>query len=174
MGLFFIGAIVLFEKSQHVLNSLAVSPIKTEEYILSKVISIAVISLIVGLTIGFACSAITNLFLFIVGLTLGSCFFTLLALLISSKSQSLNHFMIMVIPIEMLFIIPTVAYILGFNPSIFNLHPGVAVIKLLSGSVPLLEAVAMILLLCVWIIPSFIITIKVVSQMFVSGGGINL
>ena len=36
MGLFFMGAIVLFEKSQRVLNSLAVSPIHISEYILSK------------------------------------------------------------------------------------------------------------------------------------------
>ncbi|HBF6649319.1 TPA: ABC transporter permease, partial [Clostridioides difficile] len=44
MGLFFMGAIVLLEKSQRVLNSLAVSPVKVSEYILSKVISLGVIS----------------------------------------------------------------------------------------------------------------------------------
>ena len=49
MGLFFMGAIVLFEKSQRVLNSLAVSPIHISEYILSKIISLALISEIVAM-----------------------------------------------------------------------------------------------------------------------------
>nr|WP_313402833.1 hypothetical protein [Clostridioides difficile] len=51
MGLFFMGAIVLLEKSQRVLNSLAVSPVKVSEYILSKVISLGVISSIVAMFI---------------------------------------------------------------------------------------------------------------------------
>lgn len=51
MGLFFMGAIVLLEKSERILNSLAVSPVKTGEYILSKVISLLFISVLVGIAI---------------------------------------------------------------------------------------------------------------------------
>ncbi len=50
-GIVFMGAIVLLEKSQRVLNSLAVSPVKVSEYILSKVISLGVISSIVAMFI---------------------------------------------------------------------------------------------------------------------------
>ena len=38
MGLFFMGAIVLLEKSQKVLNAMVVSPVKISEYILSKTV----------------------------------------------------------------------------------------------------------------------------------------
>lgn len=36
MGLFFMGAIVLFEKSERVLDSIAVSPVKAREYVLDR------------------------------------------------------------------------------------------------------------------------------------------
>ena len=39
MGLFFMGAIVLLEKSQKVLHAIAISPAKVSEYILAKVFS---------------------------------------------------------------------------------------------------------------------------------------
>ena len=51
MGMFFMGAIILLEKSQRVLNSLVVSPIKVWEYIASKCISLGFISTIVAVAI---------------------------------------------------------------------------------------------------------------------------
>ena len=44
IGLFFMGAIVLYEKSERVLDSLAVSPIKVTEYVIAKLLSISLIS----------------------------------------------------------------------------------------------------------------------------------
>lgn len=48
MGLFFMGAIVLLEKSQRVNCALAVSPARDCEYMLAKLFSLAVIGLLVG------------------------------------------------------------------------------------------------------------------------------
>jgi fluoroquinolone transport system permease protein len=48
MGLYFMGAIVLFEKSERVLNSISISPVKPLEYMLSKLCSLAVISTVVA------------------------------------------------------------------------------------------------------------------------------
>ena len=53
MGLFFMGAIVLLEKSQKVLNAMVVSPVKVSEYILSKTIALIAISTIIALILGF-------------------------------------------------------------------------------------------------------------------------
>ena len=39
MGLFFMGSIVLFEKNERVLDSIAVSPVSPIEYVLSKLVS---------------------------------------------------------------------------------------------------------------------------------------
>lgn len=46
MGLFFMGAIVLLEKSQHTPCAFAVSPVRPMEYIIAKVSSLSAISLV--------------------------------------------------------------------------------------------------------------------------------
>ena len=71
MGLFFMGAIILFEKSQRVLNSLAVSPIHISEYILSKIISLALISEIVAMILAVI-SHHQNLIMVFIGTLLSS------------------------------------------------------------------------------------------------------
>jgi len=76
-GLMFIGAIILLEKSQRVLNSIAVSPVKTSEYIVSKVLSLGIISTIVALLLTLVAGR-ENLFLVLLGTFLGSVVFTLL------------------------------------------------------------------------------------------------
>ena len=43
MGMVFMGALILLEKSQRVTNSIAISPVTVEEYILGKILSIAII-----------------------------------------------------------------------------------------------------------------------------------
>ena len=51
LGLFFIGGIIMLEKLQGVLMVVVVTPLRTGEYILSKLISLAFISLLVGFAI---------------------------------------------------------------------------------------------------------------------------
>ena len=48
MGMFFMGALILLEKSQRITNSIAISPVTVEEYILGKIVSVGIISEIVG------------------------------------------------------------------------------------------------------------------------------
>lgn len=44
MGMFFMGALILLEKSQRIIPSIAVSPVTSREYILGKILSIGIIS----------------------------------------------------------------------------------------------------------------------------------
>jgi fluoroquinolone transport system permease protein len=46
IGIMFVGALVLFEKSENVLQALVITPMKTEEYLLSKMISLTILSVI--------------------------------------------------------------------------------------------------------------------------------
>ncbi len=57
-GLYFMGAIVLFEKASGCWTAIAVSPVKTYEFMLSKLLSIGAISVIVGFSIGFFSHAV--------------------------------------------------------------------------------------------------------------------
>ena len=47
MGMFFMGALILLEKSQRIIPSIAVSSVTSREYILGKILSIGIISEIV-------------------------------------------------------------------------------------------------------------------------------
>ena len=49
MGMFFMGALILLEKSQRIIPSIAVSSVTSREYILGKILSIGIISEIVGI-----------------------------------------------------------------------------------------------------------------------------
>lgn len=54
MGLFFMGAIILLERSQRTPCAVAVSPVRPAEYILAKAASLAVLSLAVAAVLVFA------------------------------------------------------------------------------------------------------------------------
>ena len=75
LGLFFMGAIVLFEKSERVLDSLAVAPIKISDYVLAKLISIGIISTVVAVAIGLSGGVMHSPLLLIPGVFLCSCLF---------------------------------------------------------------------------------------------------
>jgi fluoroquinolone transport system permease protein len=95
MGLYFMGAIVLFEKSERVLSSIAISPARPYEYMLSKLFSIGIISVFVGFAIGYLSNAVNITMHFIMGIFLCSCLFSAVGLFIAARSISLNGFIIL-------------------------------------------------------------------------------
>ena len=101
MGLFFMGAIVLLEKSQKVLHAIAISPAKVSEYILAKVFSLMFISCVVALILGIAAGN-RNLSGIIIGTALTSSIFTMLGIMAATKIANLNQFLIVIMPIEIL------------------------------------------------------------------------
>ncbi len=154
MGLYFMGAIFLFEKSERVLSSIAVSPVKPIEYVVSKLVSIALISSTVGLLIGFCSGVISNAFLFVVGIFFGSCLFSSAGLMVAANIISLNQFVVASIPAELIINLPAIAWLLGWKPSWIILHPGVCIIELCqNGDSALLAAVILVF----WTIISVIV-----------------
>lgn len=171
MGLFFMGAIVLLEKSQRVLNSIAVSPVKVSEYMIAKVVSLGAIGTVVGVVIAVV-SGLDNMFRVLVGTFLGSIIFSLLGLIAASKSNSLNQFMVATIPFELIGFIPPIFYLFGYQKSYMLLHPGCIVIHLIrgeTGNIPIL-----IIMLIIWIYLIFWIAKGILDQMFQSVGGVKL
>jgi fluoroquinolone transport system permease protein len=78
LGLFFIGGIIMLEKMQGILSVLVVSPLRTIEYILSKVISLAFVSVLAAFAItGFSNYGSVNWLLVFLSTVLTSGIFTL-------------------------------------------------------------------------------------------------
>lgn len=171
MGLYFMGAIVLFEKSERVLDSIAVSPARPYEYVLSKLFSIGVISEIVGFAIGFFSNAVYISLYFIMGIFLCSCLFSAVGLIIAAKSVSLNDFILSTIPAQLLINIPAIAWLFGWRPDRLLLHPGVCLMELCENGKYALTA---FIVLALWTLLAAVTANRTVKGMFKAIGGIKL
>jgi len=171
MGMFFMGAIILLEKSQRVLNSLVVSPIKVWEYIVSKCISLGLISTIVAVIIALF-SGNNNLFLVVIGTFFGSVLFTLLGIIVGAKVSSLNQFILATVPFEIVCFIPPLFYYFGYKKAFLIAHPGVVIINLISNTTTNIFASLFVLIACIALL--FAIATSITSKMFNSVGGVKL
>ena len=170
MGLFFMGAIVLFEKSQRVLNSLAVSPIHISEYILSKIISLALISEIVAMILAVI-SHHQNLIMVFIGTLLSSFIFSLLGLIVSTKIHSLNQFILWTVPVEILCFVPPLASIFIENQYLM-VYPMTHCLSLINGKSQndlLSILIVVFMLVCLWKI-----AVYMTKKMWKSVGGVHL
>jgi len=171
MGLYFMGAIVLLEKSQRVLDSLAVSPVRVYEYVLSKLFSIGVISVLVGLIIGTAGGAVRNPLLFVIGLFLCSCLFSAAGLIAACNVSTLNQFVLATIPAEILIMLPALAWLFGYEKSWLPAHPGVSLLRLCAGAP---DAVFSLLILLLWTLLFVFLACRSAAKMLKSLGGVRL
>lgn len=171
MGLFFMGAIVLFEKSERVLNTIAISPVNAYEYVISKLCSIGLISTIVGVILGFTAGIIYNPLSFIIGIFLCSCLFSSIGLIVACKTKTLNQFMLATVPAEILINIPAVFYLFGYKKNWLLLHPGVSTIEIFLVGNNITIAIAVLLL---WTLIFAAISCGVVKKMLKTVGGIKL
>lgn len=154
LGLIFIGGILMLEKEQGITSSLAVTPLRFYEYIVSKIVSLGILSLIIGLVVSLASySASANYLIIIIVLLLVSMFFTLLGYIIAQSCSSVNQFIMRAAPLIALFIVPCFSLI-GFKWSeVFLIIPSVAALKLMIGAyvgIDPLFALAITLYLIVW------------------------
>ncbi len=172
MGLFFMGAVVLLEKSQRVSNSIAVSPVLKSEYIISKVFSIMVTGCVIALILCLFAGT-KNLALVVLGTALSSILFSLVSLIVASRVETLNGFMIATVPFEILICLPPLLYLFKVISSpIWILHPGVAAIRMINGEKDLLPF-AILSLLC-WIAAIFFICKIEVRKSFEKLGGVRI
>ncbi len=114
MGLFFMGAIVLLEKSQRVLNALAVSPVTVSEYINAKIGSLMLISLLTSFLIAIA-AGLDNMVSLLASTALTSAIFTLLGLIVATRIKSLNQYAVMSAPLEIVCFCPPIVYLFAPN-----------------------------------------------------------
>lgn len=170
MGLFFMGAIVLLEKSQRVTSSFAVSPLKAFEYVCSKVLSLSLTALLVAGVLAVTAN-LKSLLLVLLGTFLSSVLFTLAGMIIAAKITSLNQFIPATVPVEILAFVPAVLHLFGITPAFFRSYPANACMDLIAGralSVPgLILTVAFIVLL-------FLAAQRCVWNMWQSQGGVRL
>ncbi|MGN1187493.1 MAG: ABC transporter permease [Lachnospiraceae bacterium] len=173
MGMFFMGALILLEKSQRITNSIAVSPVTPEEYILGKVLSIGIISEIAGIILMTQGGSGSDI-LCSIGIFAGSMIFSLCGIIVGAKIESLNQYIVWTIPFEIVGFVPVIIYRAGFmwNSKLMLLHPGCGVMQLLEGNREL--AFFSLISIVIWLAVLFIIADLSVRRMFRVSKGTKL
>lgn len=171
LGLVFMGAIVLLEKSQRVLPSLAVSPAKPCEYICSKAVSLGLISTLAGVITGIA-GGTHHLFWTAAGTFLGAVLFSLLGLILAAKADSLNQFLILIVPTMIVLMLPPLADVFGYSHTLFLFHPGNAVLRLISGNTENLPATLSVF--AAWLVVFYCLSAQSAQKMLNRVGGVKL
>ena len=171
MGLFFMGAIVLLEKSQKVLNAMVISPVKISEYILSKTVALIAISTVIALILGVV-SGSNHLLGIAVGTALTSAIFTMLGIIAATKISNLNQFLIVIMPIEIICFVPPIVGLFVKLPDIFSFFPFIACMKLITGKSSLLSFD--MILVFVTLIILYMVARHTVQHMWRTLGGVKL
>ncbi len=172
IGLFFIGGIVMLEKVQGVIKYLGVTPLASWEYLLSKALSLSLVSLAAGLAITMATySGPVNFGLLIPGIFLTSTFFTLYGFMISATTRTINQYLVKVVPYMLLIILPCLSFFMKSDPVIFDLFPSVSGLRLIQGAFFGMAAGRVLLDVCFLLLATglmFFIAQRTYSKMLVS------
>ena len=173
MGMFFMGALILLEKSQRITNSIAISPVTVEEYILGKIVSVGIISEIVGVILMLQ-GHTENYFWCAIGIFAGSVIFSLCGIIVGAKIESLNQYIIGTLPFEIMGFVPVILYRIGFlwNNKLLIIHTGCSVMRLIEGDTEM--AVGAVASIVIWTILLFWRADISVRKMFRKSGGVKL
>lgn len=170
MGLFFMGAIVLLEKSQHTPCAAAVSPVRAVEYIIAKAGSLSVVSLAAAAVLALAAN-VDHLYIVLAGTAISSIMFTLFGIIIATKIVSLNQFILWTVPIEILCFVPAILHLFKITPAWSRYYPVNVCMDMVSGNLPsgtgLFNMIAMTIIL-------FVLSRFYVIKMWNSIGGAKL
>jgi len=138
IGLLFVGALVLFEKSENILQALVITPMKVDDYLLSKIITLTILSIIsasifMGLLAIFA-NVEFNIIYLSLGVILASIMLILLGFILVSRVNSINEYLLWIAVSFLGLTFPPMLHISGlYENVIFYLWPTHASLTLFKG-----------------------------------------
>lgn len=136
LGSFFIGGIWLLEKGEGLHSYYGISPVRPAEYIMSKALSMAIISTVsANLIIMTGLGEMADYVTLTIGVLTGSMFFTVAGLIIASYSRSVNHYMLIVSLFEVIVALPPILAAFGISHPVLDLLPGMALWRMLGYSI---------------------------------------
>lgn len=168
LGVIFVGAIILLEKQQNVVQSLFVTPLKPTQYIWAKTLSLSLIAISMSILIYlpvWTASSYTILLFFTTLFTAG--IFVMLGLGVASRVETINQYFGNIMALSMLIVLPVIPYLLlDFHPA-FLFLPYIASLDLMLGvvnSLPLWRILLDLLLLAAWGVVAFRFCLKRISK----------
>jgi fluoroquinolone transport system permease protein len=153
LGAFFIGGIWLLEKSEGLHSYWGISPIRPIEYILSKAVSLAMISTIsADLIVILGLHAAVNYFALSLGIFAGAMIFTIIGLIAASYARSVNQYMLLVSPILVMITLPPILAAFGITHPALGISPAAALWYMIGYSIGIADRpeIWMYLVLALW------------------------
>jgi fluoroquinolone transport system permease protein len=135
LGVIFIGALVLLEKQQAVIQSLFVTPLEPKSYIWSKTISLSLIAICMSILVylpAWKFNTYTPVLLASIAITAGT--FVMLGLGLAARVETINQYFGLQMGISMLLILPVIPYMLLEQHPVFLFLPYVASLDLMLGA----------------------------------------
>lgn len=135
LGFFFIGGLVLLERGQNCLEAIFVTPLTVKEYLLSKVISLSVISSGAALILFLAVSEnYTSLPTLLVLVWTTMFLYTLLGIALVCRVKNVTDYFVLGIPAGAVLFLPLLTYyeIISFPP--LYLLPTEPTLEMLNGN----------------------------------------
>ena len=181
IGIMFLGALVLFEKSERVLQALVLTPMDTNDYLFSKIISLTTLSIISSLIfmalLVFIDGAKINIFYLLGGIILASVMLILVGFIFVARVNSINGYLLSIMIGLLLLALPPVFQLFGFiDTPIIYIWPTQASFILLDGvfnsaSLEAWEVAYGILYQLAWIVVLFYFSKKSFHKYIVLKGG---
>jgi fluoroquinolone transport system permease protein len=136
LGMIFIGAFILLEKVGGVTEGIAISPLGAQRYIIGKVASMGLISLITSLVLAMSVKGIQfNVGGFVLTVIVSSMLFTMLGILTAVYTQTINHYLVVIIGIGTILTLPLLDYFKLINIPLARLVPTYQVFGLIEKSI---------------------------------------
>ena len=139
-------------------------------YLLYGFLTVLYVALLVAgvLAVSADCRA---LWLVLLGTFLSSVLFTLVGMIIATKTTSLNQFILATVPVELLAFVPVILHLAGITPDFLRIYPANACMDLIAGRdfsmAGLILTVALIAVL-------FFAAQRCVRNMWTDEGGVKL
>ena len=175
IGIMFVGALVLFEKTENTLQALIVTPLKMNTYFLSKIISLTLLSLVTGTLFLLLTQGLDfNIAFYLPGLILTSVLLILIGFIFVSRCHSLNEYLLMImLSFVILFLPPLLHTSKIYENILFYLWPTQASFIMLKGTfteIPLTDTIYAVSYLIIWILFCYYLATKAFYTHIVQGG----
>lgn len=135
MGLFFMGAVFLLEKNQHTPCAFAVSPVRPAEYIIAEAGALSVVSSAAAAVLALA-AGVSRLPVVLFGTVLSGAVFTLLGMIVATRINSLNQFILWTVPVETVCFVPAILHLFKITPAWLRYYPTNVCMDMISGHPP--------------------------------------
>jgi fluoroquinolone transport system permease protein len=136
LGFYFVGGLIMLERRQKTLTSLFVTPLRLNEYLISKVVSLGLLALVSSLLIAILLLGLDfNIWCFSLTVTLASVLFTLIGITLGVRAKNINSYLF----ISPLYLLPIILPVLGFlgvvHKNLFFFIPTHSILNLLNYAI---------------------------------------